>query len=549
MAFIIWSDDFLTGIDVVDRQHRKLVDMINDAAPSLLDCRPGKEAERETLFGALLDYTGYHFQTEESLMAERGVDPRVLAHHRRTHAQLVDEVRARRAAFDCLEPLSGQRMLGFLAAWLLYHVLGEDQTMGRQIKAIDAGKPAGEAFEQDGGARLAPDDSKMSRLVVRLYTEMSGQIHEISQHSRQLDDLVSDRTAELEATLRALGEALQAAETANEAKRRFLGIVSHELRTPMNAIVGFTEVLRHQAVTPAERGLSQQILDAATHLQEMIDGLIDFSRDEAGKQVVFKLATLLESSCRRAFAAARKKGLVAELKLDPALPAALQGDGRRIGLVVRQLVDNAVKFTSAGGVRVRAERLPPAPPGDSAGKEGVLLRISVTDNGIGILPDQLSHLFEAFYQADDSATRKHGGIGIGLALASHAAQLMGGELGVKSVPGKGSCFWLDLRLLPAEVSELEDVRLSSAPGESQASSRLPADEPDTAAFNLSELTQWLRESDTRAADVVARESAALRQLLGNDFETFATHVANFESVAALAILERAIGKTHPGMRE
>lgn len=530
MAFMTWSDDFATGLDRIDRQHRHLMDMINTAAPLLLDCSPAQQAERQGLFNALLAYTTEHFRTEEDLMRAWQVDARVFDHHVQTHAKLVDDVLTWQRRLSCADPLSGQQLLGFLAGWLLFHVMGEDQTMARQIHAIRAGMPAGRAYMDAEGARLTPSEAALSKTITGLYSQLSAQIRTIGLANRHLEDQVRARTGDLAAMAEELRQARDAAEAASQAKSRFLAMVSHELRTPLNAIVGFTDTLRRDGLGPGQDQLAGRVQAASRQLAELIDGLIEYSRDNPGQQVQFDLRGLLAEACQTPFQAARAKGLRVSLELAPELPEAFRGDARRIALVIRQLAANAAKFTSKGWIRVRAEPIGPAPEGRLS------VRLSVTDTGVGIAAEKQDGLFEAFHQIDDSSTRTYGGVGLGLALTRQAARMMGGELGLISRAGRGSRFWLELSLAPAQA----DASMPARPPIPVAAAPAPAPEraPGPADTDiLRRLEKLLGEDDTRAGELLVAAEAGLRGLLGDRFERLAGQIADFEYDRALTTLK------------
>jgi hemerythrin-like metal-binding protein len=547
MSFIVWNEDFLTGVDIVDQQHHTLVEMVNSAAPKLLLCSPAEQADRQRLFADLVAYTAEHFKTEEALMQDVGIDARVLTHHKQTHAQLVEEVVAWESHFSCSDPLAGQQLLGFLAGWLLMHVLGEDQTMARQVHARQAGLSAEQAYETGEGSRLTPKGKILSRALVAAYTQLSAQMREISLMNHHLEDQVQARTAQLQTLADELRSARDAAEAANQAKTRFLGMVSHELRTPMNAIVGFNAALRQSGLGAQQVALAEHVSTASGHLLGVISSLIEYAEgDDQASNTFFDLHRCVQEATSDAFNQARTKGLATELQIDSALPAVLQGDSRRIGLIVKQLTANAVKFTAHGSVRVRAHLDKTAETATNGLTTlAVPVRIDVLDTGIGLTPEQQKGLFEPFHQVDDSATRHYAGVGMGLALTRQAARVLGGDIGLRSVPGRGSDFWLSLNLtLPpaGAVPALDSAGTSAAHatdhGRLAAVVKPKIEVSGASSALLAELATLLAADDTRAAALLDAHRPALRVTLGASFDGLAAQITDFEYDVALATLRK-----------
>jgi two-component system sensor histidine kinase/response regulator len=264
--------------------------------------------------------------------------------------------------------------------------------------------------------------------------------------------LVTDisRVKQAEARLKQLNteltEARDKAEAATRAKSAFLANMSHEIRTPMNAVIGMAHLLRRDDPRPSQADRLDKIHDAARHLSQVIDDILDLSKIESGKltleQTNFSLRAMLRRAAAMVADRARARGLAITIDAG-AVPDRLHGDPTRLSQALLNLLSNAVKFTETGGIEVQVRS---APEGDGA----LRIRFTVADTGIGIGPDQIDKLFTAFEQADSTTTRRFGGTGLGLAITRHLAQLMGGDTGVASEPGQGSRFWFEARLTPAQ---------------------------------------------------------------------------------------------------
>jgi len=274
-------------------------------------------------------------------------------------------------------------------------------------------------------------------------SDPSGKVFALGGVATEITDLLSMQ--------KELEQAMEVAREASQSKSDFLANMSHEIRTPMNAIIGLSHLALNTGLTPRQQDYQQDYLkkihSSAQSLLGIINDILDFSKIEAGKldmeAIEFDLAETLESLASMISVKTSEKGLEFLVDVATEVPMGLVGDPLRLGQVLINLANNAVKFTEQGGITLKVTQA-------SELDDAVMLRFEVQDSGIGLSEEQMGKLFQSFSQADGSTTRKYGGTGLGLTISKKLTEMMGGEIGVESTPGEGSTFWFTARMGLAE---------------------------------------------------------------------------------------------------
>jgi signal transduction histidine kinase/CheY-like chemotaxis protein len=347
-----------------------------------------------------------------------------------------------------------------LGAWLFDIALAAVLNAGRFDLGFYAGRVYGLLAVSFVLVRMLLENSA---LYVRLASAYASE----QQHSTKLDRLAQ----QLQTTNAELIESNQRLEKQSRVKSEFLANMSHELRTPLNAVIGLTHLLASEGATPQQAERLARVEGAAHHLLTIINDVLDVSRIDAGKLRLeerdFELPALMETVRSIVAEEASAKGL--EVSVDDGAMHWLRGDDTRLRQALLNYAGNAVKFTQAGAIVLRARLL-------QEGENGsLLLRFDVEDTGIGVDAQQLPRLFEAFEQGDVSTTREHGGTGLGLAITRRLAELMGGQAGAQPRAGGGSVFWFTAWLgrgAAAQATEVPSLRADAALRQHHAGARV-----------------------------------------------------------------------------
>jgi Amt family ammonium transporter len=329
----------------------------------------------------------------------------------------------------------------------------------RLKKLVDASERISEGnFTESIQDQRNDEIGRLTHAYERMREAVRQRDNELRQFNETLVQQVADRTRSLEVALRA-------AESADKAKSLFLANMSHEIRTPLNGVVGMIDLLRGTPLDESQSRFAQVARSSADALLSVINDILDFSKIEAGhmelESVGFDLTNVVENVAETASVSAARKGLDVNCLIHPNVPENVIGDSTRIGQVLLNLTNNAIKFTEKGQVVIDASLV-------EQDETHAIVKFKVTDSGIGIPDDRRNRLFQSFSQVDASTTRKYGGSGLGLAISKRLVEIMGGEIGVESQVGSGSTFWFTIRIQKSQaptklqqnvVSSLESVKV------------------------------------------------------------------------------------------
>ena len=451
-----WNDNFATGIEEVDEQHRRLVKLLNVLVGHLAFNSDAPVLNK--IFDELKDYTVVHFSTEERIWHEHFRNDPWVAWHKDAHSDFVAkilEIKQKDKELPTDDVIAS--IVSFLTHWLALHIIESDKRMAKVVLALPSGISLERAKEQ-ANEEMAGSTRILINTVMGMYDKLANRTVELTREISQRMKAENELRAAQDELLRRKNAAVME----NEAKSQFLATMSHEIRTPMNGVVGMTDVLLSTHLTDEQRDMAGVIKDSAQAQLAILNDILDFSKIEAGKLDLspqpLVLTEVVEKACAIFSGQVQQKAVSLQHRVDPAIPSVVEGDALRVRQILTNLISNAIKFSSglghAGRVDINARLIE-----ESVGK--VWVELSVRDNGIGMDAATLERVFHPFAQANASTTRRFGGTGLGLVISTRLAEAMGGGIRAESTQGVGTTFTARLCFkkasaaqLPAAVKEL-----------------------------------------------------------------------------------------------
>jgi hemerythrin-like metal-binding protein len=421
-----WNDNLETGIALIDEQHKKLVDLLNLLVRQI--ATQADAMELDAVFSELKDYVQYHFSCEEEIWKDYFEGDTWQKWHIQTHADFIAEVhKIESHVSDQAKDETLLEIVRTLTHWLARHILDSDKRMAKVVLALPTGVSLSRAKEA-ANEEMAGSTKLLIDTIMAMYDRLANNTVEMSReiHKRKLVE------AELQRSKLAV-------ETASKAKTAFLAHMSHELRTPLNTILGYSDLLRHDAtLSAAHRNALSVVHRSGEHLLEVIQDVLELTKIEAGHVQLnlraFSLSATVHDVVEMLALPAREKQILLATDLAADFPASVVSDEFKIRQILINLISNAIHATHDGSVTVRLRH----GQGD--------LELSVLDTGIGISEFDQTRIFLPFEQARSESTH---GTGLGLAICQQFVQHLGGTIQLESAPGSGSTFTVRLALVQA----------------------------------------------------------------------------------------------------
>ncbi len=464
----LWDELFQVGNNKIDSQHKKIIELLNKVASVFFGFAHDSTNDKNILSEALselVEYTKYHFEYEENIYRCYLENSDVLESHQGKHNDLISIAEEFKFTFDTRpDSFEVEKFISALINWLSVHILREDMYMFIILSSMSNDVSYEESMRLADSEMMGPRGqfakavslmmnasaalSWNLRREVILYTEAEAKSRaQAASIRKQADELLTAKIA---------------AENAAIAKSQFLATMSHEIRTPMNGVIGMAQLLEDTSLTDEQKDYLSTITRSGNNLLSIINDILDFSKLDAEMAELESISFDLERVCQDCVVLisgnAKDKEIEIILDYHPDCPRHLMGDPSLIRQILLNLLGNAVKFTRVGYIRLGIS----CEPGNSGDEQ---LRLEVEDTGIGLKPKAIENLFDEFTQADSSTTREYGGTGLGLAICRKIISLMDGEIGVNSVYGEGTTFWVQFSLprakapTPIKVTSLKGVRL------------------------------------------------------------------------------------------
>ena len=430
-----WNDSFSINLPEVDAEHRRLVDLLNQLVRHLTF--HADNLELAAIFEQLKDYAVVHFQSEEARWDEAFRGDSWILGHKQEHAKFVEDVaRLRRETAGSPFDEAAESIACFLTHWLALHILESDRRMALALLAMKSGSSL-EAAKHIAEEEMTGATRKMIETVMVMYDNLASRTMQFSREINQRKRL----EFRLKQALDDLRTAKETAEQSARLKFTHLANLNHELCVPLETITTMLHQLLNAGLPLEQQNQLQHIDTATRQISAMSSDISVLSLLESGRlflrQEPICIEDVLASVVKEVASAAKAKGLSLILDIQ-GIQRDLLGDSVRLEQALRQYASNAVKYTHSGLVSLGAHLL-------AADEGSALIRFEVRDTGIGIASEMKDGLFSLFDKAKAPILEHRKGTGLGLAVASRIAHRMGGEVGVESVLGKGSTFWLTAR--------------------------------------------------------------------------------------------------------